>query len=338
MASFTINPPLKDFMSLERKNIPHDIKKIHFTRKSSLSSNKPIAPSPPPPLPELHPKRTTSAQSCVTTSKEQQKYQKCIEYLQSQHEFTLSKLHQEVHDLKSENKKLNFKIHLESNNPDGGVQSIVRKTLGSKSSSKHKFSEELLLQETIKDLQVKLELSEDTNQHLEKTIKNLNKNLKLLQNGSGEVSKPVKKKIIRKTETPCRSPRPTPPPPLKNEHIEKDKLILALKDQNKLLLNRIEEQQEFIKKLQFEAKAAKIETSKHDSNNNILSSNNSNENIHIHHSDSRILFNPMTSLPPINTFSRSQQNSRSGREPGSLTPRTSRTDISRRTRRKDEKF
>merc|ERR1712173_504721 len=193
----------------------------------------------------------------------------------------------------------------------------------------------------------KLDLSQDTNQHLEKTIKNLNKNLKLLQNGSGEVSKPVKKKITRKTETPAPSPRPTPPP-LKNEHIEKDKLILALKDQNKILLNRIEEQQDFIKKLQFEV-ATKTDSStsnsRNNNHNNNPSSTNSNENINLQHnlnlSDSRILFNPVTSLPPINTLpssSRSQQNSRSGRannNSGFLTPRTSRTDISRRTRRKE---
>ena len=293
---------------------------------------------------KLFPKRTTSAQSVTSAfSKQQQKYQRCIEYLQSQHEQTLTSLHQEVQDLKSENKKLNFKMLLESNNPDGGVQSIVKNTLGAKVVNKT-ISQELLLQETIKDLQVKLDLSEDTNQHQEKTIKTLNKQMKMLKSSGLEIKKvssPRQQKSRSSSINLNQNYRPSPPPPLKNEHIEKDKLINALKDQNKLLLDKIEEQQVIIRNLKIKSQIEYQRGSQQHDNTprnvmNCDSNERNNGNFTVVESDSRILFNPVSSLPPINQVgSRSGNSSRNGRGGSVLTPRTSRTDISRRTKRKD---
>ena len=325
MAFASIIPPLKDVMKVQNSLQILDETPPAIKRLNSFSKQLPgISPSNSPEhnlpnnLINLNnlPKRPTSAQSITSSfSRQQQKYQRCIEYLQSQHEQTLTKLHQEVQHLKSENKRLNFKILVESNDPDGGVQSIVKNTLGPKSNKS--YSQELLLQETIKDLQVKLNLSQDTNQHQEKTIKNLNKQMKLLKNGLLEAKEVTVKKSVPRT------PRIKPsPPPLKNEHIEKDRLILALKDQNKSLMDKLEEQQIIIKNL-------KLSNSRRVSNSTVVAENPPMQQISPVQSDSRILFNPSTSLPPIN---RSQQNSRSGRI---LTPRTSRTDISRRTKRKE---
>lgn len=267
------------------------------------------------------PKRTTSAQSISSSfSKQQHKYQRCIEYLQSQHEQTLTSLHQEVQELKSENKRLNFKIQVESNNPDG-VSSIVKNTLGAKVAINKTISQELLLQETIKDMQVKLNLSQDTNQHQEKTIKGLNKQMKMMSSGSGEIYGGVKE--FKKISSP-RVARPSPPP-LKNENVEKDKLIFALKDQNKALLDKIDEQQNVIHNISFNNRRVSNSMS-----NSVSGENSGNLPVL---SDSRILFNPATSLPPINHVSRVPQNLRNGRNV--ITPRTSRTDISRRTKRKD---
>lgn len=265
------------------------------------------------------PKRTTSAQSVSSSfSNQQHKYQRCIEYLQSQHEHTLTSLHQEVQELKSENKRLNFKIQVESTNPDG-VSSIIKNTLGAKVAVNKTISQELILQETIKDMQVKLNLSQDTNQHQEKTIKGLNKKMKMLSSGSGEIYGGVKE--FKRISSP-RVARPSPPP-LKNENVEKDKLIFALKDQNKALLDKIEEQQNLIHNISFGNRRVSNSIS-----NSVSGENSGNLPVL---SDSRILFNPATSLPPIYHASRTPQNSRNV-----ITPKTSRIDISRRIKRKDK--
>jgi len=99
--------------------------------------------------------------------------------LQEQHKITLEKLHKEVHDLKQENKKLNFKILLEN---DGGAISIVKKHLP-KVSSKNS-EEEIILKEAIKDLQVKLNIANDNSNHLKNTVKNLTKQLSLFKRGA----------------------------------------------------------------------------------------------------------------------------------------------------------
>lgn len=381
MAFTTIIPPLKDVMSTQKtlqsldETHPINMSDIkRFTRNSKSNrtpidhklnnnpsnspnnnpNNNPNSNCPEHNLPndnlpnnsnKLFPKRTTSAQSMssLAFSKQQQKYQRCIEYLQSQHDQTLTSLHQEVQDLKSENKKLNFKMLLESNNPDGGVQSIIKNTLGAKVVNKT-ISQELLLQETIKDLQVKLDLSEDTNQHQEKTIKTLNKQMKMLKSSGLEIKKvssPRQQKSRSSSINLNQNYRPSPPP-LKNEHIEKDKLINALKDQNKLLLDKIEEQQVTIRnfkiKNQIEHQRGNQQHDNTPRNGMNCDSNERNNggNFTVVESDSRILFNPVSSLPPINQVgNRSGNSSRNGRGATVLTPRTSRTDISRRTKRKD---
>lgn len=293
MAFTSVIPPLTEVL-----NTTPGIQSLDEKRFTELSPNNirqhniaRIEHSPSPPI-----KRTTSAQS-VVYSRQQQRYQKCIEYLQEQHEQVLSKLHQEVHDLKQDNKKLHFKILVEN---QGGAASIVKNTLGSQV-LKSAISEELLLQETIKDLKVKLDLSQDTIQHHQQTIKNLNKQLKL-----------------KRTPHPPKSPKSSTditPPPLKNEHLEKDKLILALKEHNQALLQKLEEQQIMIKSLRSTStrrvSAQEVKT--------IPS-----------HGDSRILFNP--TLPPLNTSSNKTSTPPFGNRGPILTPRTSRTDISRRTK------
>jgi len=95
-----------------------------------------------------------------------------------------------VQTLKSENKKLNFKILVEN---EGGTGNIVRETLGSGPSKSHQkvtknstahlnnLSNDVLLNETIKELKVKLKITEDSNTHLNNTVKNLNKKMNLLK-------------------------------------------------------------------------------------------------------------------------------------------------------------
>jgi hypothetical protein len=332
---------MKNIMLVQNGHQVQDIKRLNRISKSTknhpnnlLNNSRNNIPNDPEPDLNNHetshfnsllnplPKRTTSAQSISSSfSKQQHKYQRCIEYLQSQHEQTLTSLHQEVQELKSENKRLNFKIQVESNNQDG-VSSIVKNTLGAKAAVNKTISKELILEETIKDMQVKLNLSQDTNQHQEKTIKALNKQMKTMSSGSGEMCGGLKE--FKKISSP-RVTRPSPPP-LKNENAEKDKLIFALKDQNKALLDKIDEQQNVIHSLSFNNRRVS------NSMSNSVSGENSGTLPVL--SDSRILFNPVTSLPPINHVSRVPQNSRNGRNV--ITPRTSRTDISRRTKRKEQ--
>lgn len=290
MAFTSVIPPLTEVL-----NTNHGIQSLdekHFTNIRQQQNISRIEHSPSPPI-----KRTTSAQS-VVYNRQQQRYQKCIEYLQEQHEQVLSKLHQEVQDLKQENKKLHFKILVEN---QGGAASIVKNTLGNHV-LKSTISEELLLQETIKDLKVKLDLSQDTIQHHQQTIKNLNKQLKM-----------------KRTPHPPKSPKSSTeatPPPLKNEHLEKDKLILALKEHNQALLQKLEEQQIMMKSFKSSNSTRRISAQEIKA---IPS-----------HGDSRILFNP--TLPPLNTSSNKTSTPPFGNRGTILTPRSSRTDISRRTK------
>lgn len=296
MAFTSVIPPLTEVL-----NVKHGIQSLdekHFisngnSRQHNISR---IEHSPSPPI-----KRTTSAQS-VVYNRQQQRYHRCIEYLQDQHEQVLAKLHQEVHDLKQDNKKLHFKILVEN---QGGAASIVKSTLGGHV-MKSAISEELLLQETIKNLKVKLDLSQDTIHHHQQTIKNLNKQIKLKR-----TPHPPKQ---------TKSSTESTPPPLKNEHLEKDKLILALKDHNQALLQKLEEQQIMIRSLKssstrrVSAQETKIPS----------------------HGDSRILFNP--TLPPLNTSSNKTSTPPFGNRGPILTPRTSRTDISRRTKSRSSRL
>ena len=130
--------------------------------------------------------RSTSASSLSKSTSQIKYYNKAIDYLKEQYNSTLEKLHQEVSDLKSENKKLNFQILVEN---EGGSASIVRETLadslkekGTKRSlEKSNIANDVLLSETIKELKVKLKITEDSNQHLNSTIRNLNKKMNLLK-------------------------------------------------------------------------------------------------------------------------------------------------------------
>lgn len=107
-------------------------------------------------------------------------YNRCLEYLQDQHKQTLENLHKEVHTLKSDNQKLQFKILVEeSTNVDDVIKSSLSKTRVNITNTN--IPSEILLQETIKDLKVKLKLSDDTNSHLNSTIRNLNKKMNLLK-------------------------------------------------------------------------------------------------------------------------------------------------------------
>jgi hypothetical protein len=116
-----------------------------------------------------------------------QNYTKTIDYLKDQYKQTLDKLHTEVAQLKSENKKLNFKILVEN---EGGSENIIREQLNlSNRNSKTDYTNvknDILLNETIKELKVKLKITEDSNQHLSSTVKNLNKKMNLLKKLSGQ--------------------------------------------------------------------------------------------------------------------------------------------------------
>lgn len=174
-------------------------------------------------------RRSTSAQSVNSSyAKNRHHYQKCIEYLQDQHRQTLTKLHQEVQDLKHENKKLNFKILVED---EGGVESVVKQTL-SINTDKTNISSSILLQETIKDLKVKLNLSEDSVQHQQATIRALNKQVKMLK----RVPHPPPERSRRVSS-------PADLGPIKNELAEKAKIIAALEAERDLQRQRIDELQ-----------------------------------------------------------------------------------------------
>lgn len=164
MAS-TVIPSVSETLPL--KPALHALKNSQIIRPSRSST----------PSSDVAPRRALSAQSINAGSNLY--YSRCIEYLQEQHKITLEKLHKEVHDLKQENKKLNFKILLEN---DGGAMSIVKKHLP-KVSNKN-AEEELILKEAIKDLQVKLNIANDNSNHLKNTVKNLTKQLSLFKRGA----------------------------------------------------------------------------------------------------------------------------------------------------------
>lgn len=150
--------------------------------------------------------RSTSANSILKINSNQSiYYSKAIDYLKDQYKQTLDKLHQEVSELKAENQKLNFKLLVDNEN---SIEDIVNNSLskplknmrlksntsihnnGSASSSS--IPQDILLNETIKDLKVKLKMSEDSNGHLNATIRNLTKKLNLLKRlGENAVSHTV---------------------------------------------------------------------------------------------------------------------------------------------------
>jgi len=149
-------------------------------------------------------KRSTSANAIMKIRSSDQPYNsslsyynKAIDYLKDQYKQTLDKLHQEVSELKAENQKLNFKLMVEN---EGSIDDIINDSLSKplknmrlksntsilthaskNSASSSNISHDVLLNETIKDLKVKLKMSEDSNGHLNLTIRNLTKKLNLLK-------------------------------------------------------------------------------------------------------------------------------------------------------------
>lgn len=140
-------------------------------------------------------KRSTSANSILKIRSSSQPYNsslnyynKAIEYLKEQYKQTLDKLHNEVSDLKSENQKLNFRLLVEN---EGNIEDIINDSLSKPLKNMRLRSNtnivnsnipnDVLLNETIRDLKVKLRMSEDSNKHLNSTIRNLTKKLNLLK-------------------------------------------------------------------------------------------------------------------------------------------------------------
>lgn len=115
-------------------------------------------------------------------------HNKAIEYLTSQYKLTLEQLHLEVARLKTENQRLNFKILVEDN---GGVEKIVNESLSENRTLKNniklkratgcEISNERLLNETVRDLKIKLDISEDANKHLNSTIRNLKQKMSMMK-------------------------------------------------------------------------------------------------------------------------------------------------------------
>lgn len=169
MASSTVIPPSSDVINL--KPALHALNNSQRMIPSRMST----------PSSATEPRRALSAQTLNGNSNLY--YSRCIEFLQEQHKTTLEKLHKEVHDLKQENKKLHFKILLEN---DGGAMSVVKKHMPAKVivDNRRELSDDIILKETIKDLQVKLNLANDTASHLKSTVKTLNKQLSLLKKGN----------------------------------------------------------------------------------------------------------------------------------------------------------
>lgn len=276
-------------------------------------------------------RRSTSAQSVNSSyTKNRQHYQRCIEYLQDQHKQTLSKLHQEVQDLKHENKKLHFKILVED---EGGVASVVKQTL-SINTDKTNISSDILLQETIKDLKVKLKLSEDTLQHQTSTIKTLNKQLKLF--------KRVDRPLIPRPPAAAERRERGELAPVKNELLAKNRMISSLEAERDTQKSKIEELQISLRvlraKLDEYGKERQLVggssgNSAHSGSprpptNFIVTNSASRHNlVNIAPGDTMVAKPQTTKLPPLAKGA----NLRSPRN--SLVPKNSRVDIAKRTRR-----
>jgi len=263
------------------------------------------------------PERSASAQSLNSTYHTIQtrfQYNRCLEYLQQQHQHTLTQLHKEVRDLKIENKKLNFRIIVEE---QGGTKALIKQTLAVDADSSN-INQDILLQETIKDLKVKLDLAEDTAKHQQATIRNLNKQLKTLAKAGPQ-----------QQQHHHHPPRHVPHPPRDQtrRQISTEKLVsaektIARKDET---INVLEKQiQELTYKLgEYQSIINKDPSPKFMITN---SRNTSTTNIH-----------DKTKLPPL-TSSRNKTQESSPRHGGdttgySLTPRNSRTDFAERSRR-----
>lgn len=284
-------------------------------------------------------RRSTSAQSVGSSyAKNRHHYQKCIEYLQEQHKQTLSQLHREVQDLKHENKKLHFKILVED---EGGAAAVVKQTL-SINTDKTNISSELLLQETIKDLKVKLKLSEDSMQHQGATIKNLNKQIKMYK----RVPAPLvpRPPTDRKHNTHELSP-------VKNELLAKNRMIATLETERDAQKSRIEELQMTLRALRVKLEeqsrerhhmAASSSSSIHSGSprtvpatNFIVTNSASSSNlVNMVPLVEPALKPQNTKLPPLSkgqkNFSGSPNN---GTPRAQLVPKNSRVDIAKRTRR-----
>lgn len=231
MASSTVIPAIKDIITLKHGIMPLDSQHYvptdidHITTISRSSTHSQL------------PRRSTSAISLNNTSSLY--YTRCIDFLQEQHKLTLQKLHQEVQELKQENKKLHFKILVEND----GVMNVARKNLplkliGTKNRPRD-IDEDILLKETIKDLQVKLNISDDTNSHLKSTIKGLNKQMSLVKRTSHH------------------EPRLPSTASLFPAEKSQSKLIVHLRQQNETQAKQIQEYKELVKTLQLSMKSSK---------------------------------------------------------------------------------
>jgi len=287
-------------------------------------------------------RRSTSAQSVGSNyAKNRQHYQKCIEYLQEQHKNTLSKLHQEVQDLKHENKKLHFKILVED---EGGAAAVVRQTL-SINTEKTNISNELLLQETIKDLKVKLKLSEDSISHQATTIKNLNKQIKMF--------KRVPAPLVPRPPGTRKSKESTQDlSPVKNELLAKNKMIAALELERDQQKTRIDELQMTLRALRLKLEdqsrdrhlvAGSSGSSIHSGSprttvqvpNFVVANSGSNGNLVNMMPLIEPALKPMnTKLPPLSKGQKSLSGlPSSDLQRNQLVPKNSRVDIAKRSRR-----
>lgn len=207
----TIIPAHKDIMSLK-----HPLQ-LQF---KEVSQNIPIPQSNRDDV-ELVPRRSASARSLSDAQNTRNYYTSCIEFLQEQHKKTLKNLHLEVQKLKEENKRLNFKILVEDS---GGLTDIIKTSINQQShNSNINTNDILLLQETIKDLKVKIKILEDKLLHQNTTIKHLTKN----QHRS-PISSPNTKIYAGDTLS---------------TQTQNDKLIHHLRTQNELQAKKIEELQ-----------------------------------------------------------------------------------------------
>jgi len=322
MASGAIIPPIKDLMSLkaglQSLDDSHTVNITKIFSQIPTNSRTPHSPRSISITPTTSkPERSASAQSLNSTYHTIQtrfQYNRCLEYLQQQHQHTLTQLHKEVRDLKIENKKLNFRIIVEE---QGGTKALIKQTLAVDADSSN-INQDILLQETIKDLKVKLDLAEDTAKHQQATIRNLNKQLKTLAKAPPQAAHPRV---------------PHPPRDQTRRQISTEKLVsaektIARKDET---INLLEKQiQELTYKLgEYQSIINKDPSPKFMVTN---SRNSSTTNIH-----------DKTKLPPL-TSSRNKTQESSPRHGGgennqthaggySLTPRNSRTDFAERSRR-----